>query len=440
MDEEYDVLILGTGLTECILSGLFSVAGKKVLHMDRNDYYGGEATSLCPLEKVYEKFEKGSPPESMGRGRDWNVDMIPKFLMANGKLVQLLIHTNVTRYLEFKSVDGSYVVKGDQVHKVPSNASEALNTKLMGMFQKRKYRNMLMFVVDYDVENPATHKGLAPTAPMQAVYDKFGVDKNTIDFTGHAVALHRTDDYLQKDCKDTIAKMKLYCDSIARYGNSPYLYPLYGLGELPQGFARLSAIYGGTYMLSKPIEKIEQIDGKIAVTSEGQTVVGKIVVGDPSYFPNRVKKVGQVVRAICILSHSIPDTSDSLSCQIIVPQNQVNRRHDIYVCCVSYAHNVASKGKYLAIVSTTVETSNPEAELAPGLRILGNIDEKFVSVSDLYEPTDDGRESKMFISKSYDATTHFETTCDDILDIYERVMGEPFNFGEPVNVETVHGD
>jgi Rab GDP dissociation inhibitor len=33
---------------------------------------------------------------------------------------------------------------------------------------------------------------------------------------------------------------------------SPYIYPLYGLGELPQGFARLSAVYGGTYMLAKP--------------------------------------------------------------------------------------------------------------------------------------------------------------------------------------------
>jgi RAB protein geranylgeranyltransferase component A len=31
----------GTGLTECLLSGLFSVEGKKVLHLDRNQYYGG---------------------------------------------------------------------------------------------------------------------------------------------------------------------------------------------------------------------------------------------------------------------------------------------------------------------------------------------------------------------------------------------------------------
>jgi RAB protein geranylgeranyltransferase component A len=45
----------GTGLTECILSGLLSVEGKKVLHMDRNDYYGGDSASLnltqvCAIE------------------------------------------------------------------------------------------------------------------------------------------------------------------------------------------------------------------------------------------------------------------------------------------------------------------------------------------------------------------------------------------------------
>lgn len=46
MDTDYDVIVLGTGLTECILSGLLSVDGKKVLHMDRNDYYGAESASL----------------------------------------------------------------------------------------------------------------------------------------------------------------------------------------------------------------------------------------------------------------------------------------------------------------------------------------------------------------------------------------------------------
>lgn len=46
MDEFYDVIVLGTGLTECILSGIFSMEGLKVLHLDRNPYYGGECASL----------------------------------------------------------------------------------------------------------------------------------------------------------------------------------------------------------------------------------------------------------------------------------------------------------------------------------------------------------------------------------------------------------
>ena len=60
-------------------------------------------------------------------------------------------------------------------------------------------------------------------------------------------------------------------DSLQRYGKSPYLYPMYGLGELPQGFARLSAIYGGTYMLNKPFEGLAMEGGQVVgVKSDGE--------------------------------------------------------------------------------------------------------------------------------------------------------------------------
>ncbi len=68
---------------------------------------------------------------------------------------------------------------------------------------------------------------------------------------------------------------------------------------------------------------------------------------------------------------------------------------DIYVCLVSFTHNVASDNHYIAMVSTTVETSNPEAELAPGLKLLGSIEEKFVTVSDIFSPVDGGEQSKV---------------------------------------------
>jgi Rab GDP dissociation inhibitor len=82
---------------ECIMSGLLSVMGKKVLVIDRNNYYGGACASLS-LNNLYAKFRPGeTPPASLGAGRDYNVDLIPKFIMACGNLVKILLHTKVTR-------------------------------------------------------------------------------------------------------------------------------------------------------------------------------------------------------------------------------------------------------------------------------------------------------------------------------------------------------
>ncbi|CAH0560354.1 unnamed protein product [Brassicogethes aeneus] len=433
MDEEYDAIVLGTGLKECILSGMLSVSGKKVLHVDRNKYYGGESASICPLEDLFTKFNAPNPDETYGRGRDWNVDLIPKFLMANGSLVKLLIHTGVTRYLEFKSVEGSYVYKGGKISKVPVDQKEALASDLMGMFEKRRFRNFLIYVQDFQDQDPRTWKDFDPNiANMQGLYDKFGLDRNTQDFTGHALALYRDDDYLNRPAIETINRIKLYSDSLARYGKSPYLYPMYGLGELPQGFARLSAIYGGTYMLDKAIDEIVFGEGGrvIGVRSGDEVAKCKQVFCDPSYVPDRVRKKGKVVRCICLMDHPIPNTKDALSTQIIIPQKQVNRNSDIYVSLVSHTHQVAAKGWFVAMVSTTVETENPEAEIKPGLDLLGPIRQKFVSVSDYYEPTDDGINSQLFISQSYDATSHFETTCQDVLDIFKRGTGEEFDFSK----------
>uniref|UniRef100_A0A0N5A0K0 Rab GDP dissociation inhibitor n=1 Tax=Parastrongyloides trichosuri TaxID=131310 RepID=A0A0N5A0K0_PARTI len=434
MNDEYDAIVLGTGLKECILSGMLSVSGKKVLHIDRHSYYGGESASLSPLNQLYEMFHGtgAQAPEYMGRGRDWNVDLIPKFLMANGQLVKLLIHTGVTRYLEFKSIEGSYVYKGGKVYKVPADEVEALATSLMGLFEKRRFKKFLVWVQNFDINDPNTYEGMDPEKhTMQEVYESFGLDENTADFTGHALALYRDDSYKEELFTKTVQKIRLYSDSLARYGKSPYLYPLYGLGELPQGFARLSAIYGGTYMLDKQVDEIVIENGKVVGVRSGNEVAKcKQLYCDPSYIPERCKKSAQVVRAICILDHPIPDTKDAASCQIIIPQKQVNRGSDIYISCVSNANQTAPKGWYIAMVSTTVETGNPEMEIQPGLQLLGQIKEKFINISDIYEPTDLGHESQIFISRGYDATTHFETVCNDVLDIFARGTGQQFDFSK----------
>jgi Rab GDP dissociation inhibitor len=48
---------------------------------------------------------------------------------------------------------------------------------------------------------------------------------------------------------------------------------------------------------------------------------------------------------------------------------------------------------------------------------------RFVDIKDLYAPIEDGKDSGIFISQSYDATSHFETVCGDVKSIYNRLTG-----------------
>ena len=116
--------------------------------------------------------------------------------------------------------------------------------------------------------------------------------------------------------------------SHGKYGSSCFLYPIYGLGGLPEAFSRLCAIHGGTYMLNAKVDEIT-FDGSGKVTGircGDETASAPIVICDPSYTSqDRLIPKSQVIRAICILNHPIPNTGDSASVQIIIPAKQLKR-------------------------------------------------------------------------------------------------------------------
>lgn len=99
----------------------------------------------------------------------------------------------------------------------------------------------------------------------------------------------------------------------------------------------------------------------------------------------------------------------------------------MYIACVSAEHCVAGKGWWVAIASCSVESSNPEAEIQVALNLLGPIKERFVSIVDQYEPLESGVNDNLFITKSYDATSHFETVVHDLKNVYQRYSGQPLS-------------
>ena len=206
---------------------------------------------------------------------------------------------------------------GNAIFKVPATEMEALKSGLMGMFEKKRMANFYKAQSNINLEDQKTWDNFDLRGKtMQELFKKYSLEENTIDFLGHAVALEVNDEYLSKPAIQTIPKMKLYSDSMGKYGLSPFLYPVYGLGGLPESFSRLCAIHGGTYMLNTPVNELLFENGKIVGVRSGDGVAkAPLVICDPSYVRDlkKTKVTGRVIRAICILDHPIPNTENALS-------------------------------------------------------------------------------------------------------------------------------
>ena len=116
---------------------------------------------MAQLGQLYRKFRPDeAPPAELGRDRDYNVDLIPKFIIASGELTKILVHTDVTRYLEFKQIAGSFVYRDGKISKVPSTEMEAVKSPLMGLFEKRRAKKFFEFLQGWKDDDPTTHQGL----------------------------------------------------------------------------------------------------------------------------------------------------------------------------------------------------------------------------------------------------------------------------------------
>eukprot|EP00913_Durusdinium_trenchii_P012427 g11667.t1 len=366
-----------------------------VLHLDRNPYYGGECASLN-ITNLWQKFVPGSePPKELGQNREWNVDLIPKFIMASGDLVKILLKTRVSRYLEWKSCEGTYVYQFQEaglfsgakyIHKVPASAADGLKSPLMGMLEKPRFINFAQFIMGWE-----------------DVYRKFGLQESTIDFIGHAVALWPNDNYLNGPCGPTIQKCRLYLQSVLQYGGSPFIYPIYGLG-----FSRLAAIHRGTYMLNKSVDGfVYDEQGRVCGVRSGDEVAKcKMVICDPSYAePTR--------KTTCFVHHR------GQACPVM-PNHLASKAVKAKERCLCHD----GFDKYVAIVSTVVETPNPEKEIEPALKLLGPIQYKFVQISEIRDPVTDGAADGVFVTASYDPSSHFEDASTEVLALWKKITGE----------------
>ncbi|XP_068627659.1 rab proteins geranylgeranyltransferase component A 1 [Battus philenor] len=309
---DFQVIVVGTGMVESIVAAACSRIHKNVLHLDSSDHYGGlwASYNFDGLQKFIKEvnsdpekqvqvynlteqwyIEKESSGEEKGEGeakedgktdppkkiwsqanfaaeyRKFNIDMTPKLLFSRGPLVELLISSNIARYAEFRCVTRVLTWLNDRLMPVPCSRADVFATEAVSIVEKRMLMKMLTSIVGYNEEEMnnefkdwedktfkeyLTHKGLTP---------------NLIHYVLFAIA-GGTD---EMPCLEGVKECKKFLMSLGRYGNTPFLWPMYGSGELPQCFCRLCAVFGGVYCLNRPIDSVN-----VDTVEEGKNVV-KIV-------------------------------------------------------------------------------------------------------------------------------------------------------------------
>ena len=171
-------------------------------------------------------------------------------------------------------------------------------------------------------------------------------------------------------------------------------------------------------------------EGKIAGLTIGDCFAETpVVVGDSSWFrDDRQKKTGKVIRSICLLNHPIDECERGKSAIIglfkkqLVKAGYKPRESDISVLCLSWKMGVCPKGIYVAVLSTEMETQKAEKELSPAVELLGEVLERFDSVTTTFKPRKASKEQGIYIFKSIDASFSLDSVADDVRDIYSDIL------------------
>ena len=271
---DHDVLVVGTGLTEAVLSAALSRAGLRVLHVDANAYYGGSWACLTLSEIAAWAAAHGAelafpreptvprgaiPASCRAVDRHYSLALRPALLPANGPMIEALVRSNVASYATFRLLDCVCVYDG-HLARVPSSKSEVFRHKGISLVDKRRLMRFLQLAMDADV--PTERLTLA-----ELLRDRMQLAPELQRAVQCGVALCWNAD----EPSDTaLSRTRTSLRGLGRYGDAAFLVAQYGgAGELAQGFCRCSAVNGGTFVLGHRIERLAREGDRWALRIAG---------------------------------------------------------------------------------------------------------------------------------------------------------------------------
>ncbi|WFC94374.1 hypothetical protein MBRA1_001004 [Malassezia brasiliensis] len=263
--DAHDVLILGTGVPEAVLSAALSRAGKRVIHVDAHDYYGSDWASLTLKELLawaqshgaHVAFPRhGELTDALARlDRHYSLSVRPALLPAHGPMIEALVRSNVAAYATFRLLDrtGVYDRATHRVERVPSSKSEIFRHKNISLADKRRLMRFLQLAISTDANEStlSSHQ----TESLATMLASLQLDARLTKAVQYGVCLA----WDENERADTaLARTHQALAGLGRYGDAAYLVGQYGgAGELAQGFCRASAVNGATFVLGHEIKSLE---------------------------------------------------------------------------------------------------------------------------------------------------------------------------------------
>ncbi|KAI9097097.1 GDP dissociation inhibitor-domain-containing protein [Phlyctochytrium arcticum] len=258
--------------------------------------------------------------------RNHNLELSPSLLLSRGDTVDLLVTSNVGKYLEFKALESIWYMRDGKAERVPGTKEDVFDSPI-SLVDKRYLMRFLKSVGDR--ESWEAKEGIDTTTFVDYMSAQ-GLSSQLRDVIINAIAFV-TDRAIAKSLTARAGLERTYqhMSSLGRWGSTAFLCGLYGTGsEICQAFCRQCAVYGGTYMLNVDINSIEEIAENSDVRfrlklNDGTTFTSKYIVGSQDYTHLLQRKPALprtlLHRAICILPNSRALHDGSLSLTVWPP-------------------------------------------------------------------------------------------------------------------------
>nr|XP_046266484.1 rab proteins geranylgeranyltransferase component A 1 [Scatophagus argus] len=280
---------------------------------------GDQPTPSAAQSQSEPTKKKISYAQLVKEGRRFNIDLVSKLMYSRGSLVDLLIKSNVSRYAEFKNVTRILTYRHGKVEQVPCSRADVFASRQLSVVEKRKLMRFLTSCVE-ETEEQQAYNG----RPYLEFLCDQQLGENLQHLLLHSIAMVTEDTPTEVG----LASTRHFLRCLGRYGNTPFLFPVYGLGEIPQCFCRMCAVFGGIYCLRHSVKCLlvdkDSNRCKAVIDSRGQRISCSHFVVEEGYLGADRKRVATpprfVSRAVLITDGSIlPSDSDQQVSMVTVP-------------------------------------------------------------------------------------------------------------------------